>query len=261
MKFGKLVGTGLVVVALAGGGYWLLHQDQPAEKTQTTTKQPAKQQSSSEKKAYPVTIKPGSEEATLLMVVNKKHPLPADYNPYNGGLSPRTEMAKDQLIAAMKQAGFDVGDTVSGYRGYDYQKTLYDGYVASEGQAEADAVSARPGYSEHQSGLAFDLRNGSGGLFAEGGSDPAAAKWLRDNAYKYGLIVRYPADLTSSTGYSHEEWHMRYVGMTAAKVIKEQNISLEQYTGNAGGDYNKSKSDDIPALEEYTAKYSDRLTK
>ena len=161
----------------------------------------------------------------------------------------------------MKQAGFDVGDTVSGYRGYDYQKTLYDGYVASEGQAEADAVSARPGYSEHQSGLAFDLRNGSGGLFAEGGSDPAAAKWLRDNAYKYGLIVRYPADLTSSTGYSHEEWHMRYVGMTAAKVIKEQNISLEQYTGNAGGDYNKSKSDDIPALEECTAKYSDRLTK
>ncbi len=151
MKFGKLVGTGLVVVALAGGGYWLLHQDQPAEKTQTTTKQPAKQQSSSEKKVYPVTIKPGSEEATLLMVVNKKHPLPADYNPYNGGLSPRTETAKDQLIAAMKQAGFDVGDTVSGYRGYDYQKTLYDGYVASEGQAEADAVSARPGYSEHQS--------------------------------------------------------------------------------------------------------------
>lgn len=261
MKFGKLVGTGLVVVALAGGGYWLLRQDQPAEKTQTTTKQPAKQQSSSEKKAYPVTIKPGSEEATLLMVVNKKHPLPADYNPYNGGLSPKTNQAKDELISAMKAAGFNVGDTVSGYRAYDYQKTLYDGYVAGQGQAAADSVSARPGYSEHQTGLAFDLRSSTGGLFAEGGSDPDAAQWLQDNAYKYGLIVRYPEDLTTSTGYDHEEWHMRYVGKRAAAVITKYHLSLEQYTGNAGGDYNKSKSADIPALEEYSATYKDRLTK
>lgn len=261
MKLGATVGIGVVVIGLVAGGLVYAHQQHPSTSITKSSQHTSKQTKSATTKPYPVQVKAGSTEATTLMVVNKKHPLPADYNPYNGGLSPRTETAKDQLIAAMKQAGFDVGDTVSGYRGYDYQKTLYDGYVASEGQAEADAVSARPGYSEHQSGLAFDLRNGSGGLFAEGGSDPAAAKWLRDNAYKYGLIVRYPADLTSSTGYSHEEWHMRYVGMTAAKVIKEQNISLEQYTGNAGGDYNKSKSDDIPALEEYTAKYSDRLTK
>ncbi|MEY4664785.1 M15 family metallopeptidase [Weissella cibaria] len=261
MKLGATVGIGVVVVGLVAGGLVYAHQQHPTTSITKSSQHTSKQTKSATIKPYPVQVKAGSTEATTLMVVNKKHPLPADYNPYNGGLSPKTNQAKDELISAMKAAGFNVGDTVSGYRAYDYQKTLYDGYVAGQGQAAADSVSARPGYSEHQTGLAFDLRSSTGGLFAEGGSDPDAAQWLQDNAYKYGLIVRYPEDLTTSTGYDHEEWHMRYVGKRAAAVITKYHLSLEQYTGNAGGDYNKSKSADIPALEEYSATYKDRLTK
>jgi D-alanyl-D-alanine carboxypeptidase len=186
----------------------------------------------------------------MLMVVNKKHPLPSDYNPYNGGLSPETTTAKNELIAAMREAGFSVSDNVSGYRSFAYQTTLYNGYVSTDGQAQADAMSARPGYSEHQSGLAFDLLDGNGQLFAENNSNPTGEKWLLDNAWKYGLIVRFPEGKTAITGYENEEWHMRYVGKTAAKAIHDSGETLEEYTGVSGGDYNSSASDDVPALDE-----------
>jgi D-alanyl-D-alanine carboxypeptidase len=253
----------IMVLAITGVSFMVKNYLKQNGSQEKSAAQPTKttSASSSENKGYPIKIAAGSEDAELLMVVNKKHPLPADYNPYNGGLSPATTQAKDELITAMQRAGFDVGTTVSGFRDYNYQKTLYDGYVASEGQAAADAVSARPGYSEHQSGLAFDLRSGSGGLFAAGNSDSQAEQWLLDHAAKYGLIVRYPEGKTAITGYSNEEWHMRYVGVKAATFIAAHGLTLEQYTGVPGGDYNTDASADVPALSEYTAEYANRLDK
>ena len=99
-------------------------------------------------------------------------------------------MAKQQLlklIAAMRKAGLNVGNSYSGYRSYAYQKQLYWGYVSRDGQSAADTYSARPGHSEHQTGLTFDLTYSSGGLIDSG----PEAKWISNNAHKYGFIVRY----------------------------------------------------------------------
>ena len=102
---------------------------------------------------------------------------------------------------------------------YVYQKQLYDGYVAQMGQDEADKISARPGTSEHQTGLAFDVTLPSGECFLETclGAMPEG-EWIAANAYKYGWIVRYPEGKEDITGYSYEPWHLRYVGIEVIAV-------------------------------------------
>ena len=132
----------------------------------------------------------------------------------------------------MINQGLNVGRSYSGFRSYDYQKTLYDNYVSRDGQAAADRYSARPGYSEHQTGLVFDLTDKSGNLL----EDSRASQWLKDNAHNYGFIVRFQAGKEASTGYMPEAWHIRYVGKEA-KDIHDSGLSLEEYFGIEGGDY------------------------
>ena len=132
----------------------------------------------------------------------------------------------------MINQGLNVGRSYSGFRSYDYQKTLYDNYVSRDGQAAADRYSARPGYSEHQTGLVFDLTDKSGNLL----EDSRASQWLKDNAHNYGFIVRFQAGKEASTGYMPEAWHIRYVGKEA-KNIHDSGLSLEEYFGIEGGDY------------------------
>ena len=129
----------------------------------------------------------------------------------------------------------NVGRSYSGFRSYDYQKTLYDNYVSRDGQAAADRYSARPGYSEHQTGLVFDLTDKSGNLL----EDSRASQWLKDNAHNYGFIVRFQAGKEASTGYMPEAWHIRYVGKEA-KDIHDSGLSLEEYFDIEGGDYTTS---------------------
>ena len=164
-----------------------------------------------------------------ILVVNKRYPLAADYNP---GEDPEAKSAFLELQAAMRQAGYSVSDSYSGFRDYATQSQLYSDYVARDGQAAADRYSARPGHSEHQSGLAFDLIDGSGNLLQES----KAASWLLQHASDYGFIVRYPAGKESVTGYQHEEWHLRYIGHDAP-AIAASGKTLEEYYGFAGGDY------------------------
>ena len=164
-----------------------------------------------------------------ILIVNKKYPLSSHYNP---GENPTAKAALLKLIADMKAAGYAVSDQYSGFRSYETQVDLYQSYVNQDGAAAADRYSARPGYSEHQTGLAFDLIDTSGNLVQEAG----ASKWLLKNAAKYGFIVRYQEGKEASTGYMPESWHLRYIGEDA-KDVAASGKSLEEYFNFTGGDY------------------------
>ncbi|MFS9037319.1 LD-carboxypeptidase LdcB/DacB [Streptococcus timonensis] len=164
-----------------------------------------------------------------IVVANKHYPMSKDYNPRENPTA-KAELLK--LIAAMQQAGFPISDNYSGFRSYETQTQLYQNYVDKDGKAEADRYSARPGYSEHQTGLAFDLIGTNGDLVTE----EKAAQWLLDHAADYGFVVRYLKGKEKETGYMAEEWHLRYVGKEA-KDIAASGLSLEEYYGFEGGDY------------------------
>lgn len=112
----------------------------------------------------------------------------------------------------------------SAYRSFEYQTSLYERYVLQDGQEQADTYSARPGHSEHQTGLAVDV-------WSEGVNEIKEndAKWLAENAYKYGFIVRYTKDNKNITGYIEEPWHLRYLGLDIARDVYEKNISYDEY--------------------------------
>lgn len=162
-----------------------------------------------------------------VLVANKKYPLPKTYNP---GEDPTAKQAMDTLILAAKQAGYSIV-AFSSFRSYDYQKGLYDKYVARDGQVNADRYSARPGHSEHQTGLAFDV--GEVGredlwLTSEFGETPAG-QWLATNAHHYGFILRYPKGKEAITGFMYESWHFRYLGVELATKVYESGLTLEEY--------------------------------
>ena len=173
-----------------------------------------------------------------IVVANKKHPMAANYNP---GENPTAKAAFLRLRNDMIAQGYNVGYTYSGFRSYDYQKVLYQNYVNKDGQAAADRYSARPGYSEHQTGLVFDLTDKAGNLL----EDAAASNWLKNNAHRYGFVVRYQPGKEASTGYMPEAWHIRYIGKEADEVY-HSGLSLEEYYGFEGGDYASSVTPSKP---------------
>lgn len=121
----------------------------------------------------------------------------------------------------------------SGYRSFETQQELYQENVRTYGQKEADLISAKPGQSEHQTGLAMDVTADSVNLgLDESFGETAEGEFVKNNAHKYGFIIRYPEDKTSITGYAYEPWHLRYVGKDAASTIHEKNITLEEYLKN-----------------------------
>ena len=164
-----------------------------------------------------------------IIVANKHYPMSKDYYP---GENATAKAAFLKLIEQMKEEGYAISDNYSGFRSYATQAQLYQSYVNQEGQAAADRYSARPGYSEHQTGLAFDVIGTDGQLVEDAG----AAQWLLDHAPDYGFVVRYPRGKESITGYMHEEWHLRYIGKEA-KDIAASGLTLEEYYGFDGGDY------------------------
>lgn len=165
-----------------------------------------------------------------ILVVNKKNPLPSDYAP---GEDATAGTAVRRLIADMQKLGFSISNSYSGYRSYSTQARLYANYVDRYGQAKADTFSARAGYSEHQTGLAFDLLNGSGALIKSGTGE---AEWIATNAHRYGFIVRYLEGKESITGYIYEPWHLRYIGEEATQIYNSGK-TLEEYLGVEGGGY------------------------
>lgn len=133
----------------------------------------------------------------------------------------------EELIDIAKKEGIILFGN-SGYRSYKLQKNTYDKRVKSKGKKLADSYVAKPGFSEHQTGLCIDVTN-KDRYFVEGTKE---ADWLEKNAYRFGFIIRYPKGKERITNINHEPWHIRYVGKDAAKYIYDEKITLEEYLGN-----------------------------
>ena len=177
-------------------------------------------------KGFKIEKKDGVYYIGGILIANKTYSLPSDYNP--GSLLSEFNIAFTQMKEAAEKEGIDL-KVVSGFRSYSTQNTLYNNYVSRDGKAEADRYSARPGYSEHQTGLAADLNEVSD-TFGE----TKAGKWLSENCWRYGFILRYPKGKESITGYMYESWHFRYIGDTniAKELYNDGDWStLEEYLG------------------------------
>lgn len=196
--------------------------------------------------------------SSLWVVVAKQRPLKKlDYVPSNLGKPPvatntqktaeeqslRTTIfdATEQLFADAKTAGHDIF-IASGYRSFDLQQMYYSNYVRVSGQAEADKYSAKPGTSEHQTGIAFDISLSDRSCYLEACfGETKAGQWLASNAYKYGFILRYPADKTTTTGYQYEPWHFRFVGKDLAVALKDSGLTLDEALPHLQKAYEKLK--------------------
>ena len=172
----------------------------------------------------------------LLMLVNKYNYVSKDFKPnlvevkeyaINGMyLTNECMLSFVKMAGDAKKQGYNIR-AISTYRTYEYQDNLYNKYAAMDGVYKADTYSARPGFSEHHTGLAMDIDN-----IETSYTDFDKTKefiWMQENAYKYGFILRYPEDKEDITGYIYEPWHYRYVGIEVAKFIKEKNITFEEY--------------------------------
>ncbi len=179
------------------------------------------------------------------VIVNKNRPISAGYVPVDlvDVAVPKIKnksqaeymLRKDSaeqlgyLVGAAKADGIELA-IGSGYRSYELQKFYYDNYVAQSGQIEADKFSARPGTSEHQTGLALDLSAIDGKCYLEECfSETPQGKWIAANSYKYGFIVRYPQNKEAITGYQYEPWHVRYVGKELATELNASTLTLEEF--------------------------------
>jgi LAS superfamily LD-carboxypeptidase LdcB len=209
-----------------------------------------------------------TKDKKFLELVNKKHTVDSDYKPddlvevdtkYTTQgkeiiLQKDAAAAAEALVKEMRACGIKNVSITSGYRSYQRQKVLFEGYCAeekikhptwSDSKIEEYVLtySAEPGKSEHHTGLCVDLittemldlvNYGSETDYSDddkGFAETEAFEWLRDNAHKFGFILRYPEDKTKITGYSYESWHYRFVGVAAATEMYEKEITLEEYLG------------------------------
>lgn len=166
-----------------------------------------------------------------MLLVNKEYGLPEDYDPNDGKLEDEVIEAFEEMKEAAKKDGITI-NIRSGYRSYSIQKQLYDDYVRRDGKENADRYSAVPGFSEHQTGLAIDITTEDkitsiGPWFDE----TPQAKWIYENAYKYGFVLRYPKGKEHITGYKTESWHYRYIGKEHSKNFNMNDLTLEEYFG------------------------------
>lgn len=188
-----------------------------------------------------------SDPTSPWVIVNKHRPLsPATFVPPDlvrpavrlatsgeaALLNSTTAAAAEKMFAAAAADGVII-TLASGYRSFTTQRATYGSYVNSRGRAEADTASARPGYSEHQTGWAFDIGDGSGAdSFTPQFKDRPAAIWAKANAHRFGFVVRYPWMLHEITGYYYEPWHLRFIGTEAAMDMSTRGIgTLEEYFG------------------------------
>ena len=158
-----------------------------------------------------------------ILIANKTYDLPSTYSP--GTLSNEVQRAFDAMQKAAAKEGLNIYIS-SGFRSYNSQSKIYNNYVNTSGKSEADRYSARAGFSEHQTGLAFDL-NSIDDSFA---ATPEGI-WVAAHAQEYGFIIRYPKGKEAITGYMYESWHLRYLGVETATAVYKSELCLEEYLG------------------------------
>lgn len=185
-----------------------------------------------------------TDPSSLWVIANKQHQLsPANYVPgdlvtVSGAIISNQAVVDFKAMLAAAGAESVRLTAISSYRSYGTQNTLYNSYVANHGQAAADTFSARPGYSEHQTGLAIDFGNNADPScnFDDCYANMPDGKWLATHAHEYGFILRYTNENQQITGYKNEPWHYRYVGRELSAEMKKQSITtLEQFFGVNGG--------------------------
>lgn len=204
-----------------------------SEAEETTTEEPATEKEDEPviigtvvgytSKGFVISEKNGITYVDGVLVANKTYALPESYNP--GALLSECERAFSEMKSAAAKEGLTLWNA-SGFRSYELQQSLYNRYCDRDGKAAADRYSARPGHSEHQSGLALDLNEISSSF-----ANTAEGKWVEKNCHKYGFILRYPRDKEAQTGYMYEPWHIRYVGVSVAEKIYNSGLCLEEYFG------------------------------
>jgi D-alanyl-D-alanine carboxypeptidase len=220
-------------------------KEQPTEKVAEAPAPPPapsntpKQQVKTPASTWPVQLT-SAQASSITVVINKKHKLPSSYAPgltSVGGGSLRTEAANafNTMVDAANSAGIQLSFG-SGYRSYSTQEKIYNGYVSRDGKALADTYSARPGHSEHQTGLAVDVKSTSCYLEICFANTPAG-KWVAANAHNYGFVIRYLSGKESITGYQYEPWHLRYLGTEVAKDVYSSGKTLEEYYNIPSGSY------------------------
>lgn len=259
MTFTRLGAATLLAFALLGGLTACAPEPAPPSNPEATV--PKQKPAKPEPKATPPEEPPTVPDAPVVpefdrsahslddpmsiwIVGNKLRPLtPPEFEPSdlvatenvaNDNGQPLREVAAravEQLVAGAREAGLDVR-IISAYRPYTLQVQLYDSYVVRDGQAAADTYSARPGHSEHQTGLTVDFDDYGACYLESCFGDTAAGQWLAHNAADYGFIERYPADKQQVTGFMPEPWHYRYVGAELAHEMRATGITtLEEFFG------------------------------
>jgi zinc D-Ala-D-Ala carboxypeptidase len=199
-----------------------------------------------EEKTFDKSKHPIDKPGSIWFIANKTHPIGESYAPSdlvvpNIPIRPSAGWEEQQvrkvlvpdlekMVADAKLSGVRLM-LASGYRSYGLQAVIYQQNVNSLGQAEADRVSAKPGTSEHQTGLALDMEPSSRECEIEVCfGDLPEGKWLAEHAHEYGFIIRYTKDKESVTGYSFEPWHLRYVGRELSAEMKRTNVkTLEEF--------------------------------
>lgn len=243
MFYAGVIAVFLSLAACSGTVHQIKPTDVQKNKPAAQTSPAVKTVSSLSHKGLYTVANPDS----TLVLVNKYFKLPDNYVPkqlvsvnvpfITGEKSELTEMrpvaakALEIMFAAAKKDGVQLAG-VSAYRSYKSQTTLFNTYVREDGEKKALTYSARPGTSEHETGLAVDV-SGINGQYAAtpAFATTAEAAWLAAHAAEYGFIIRYPKGKESVTGYEYEAWHLRYVGPAAAKEITEKGLALEEYLG------------------------------
>jgi D-alanyl-D-alanine carboxypeptidase len=253
MRFRRLVTLSVVgVIAIGAVGFFGLPKvisDQVANLPESI------QNITSQVQAKPATIfdppKHSIDEAeSIWVVVNKQRqisplryqpvslafpafPKPKVQNPFGLQMREEAALATVQMASAMAEAGQGTLILNSGFRTYKNQQGLYNRTRDTKGLAVAEKLSARPGHSEHQLGLAADFSvKGEGCVIMVCFGNTESGKWLAANAHSYGFILRYPKGFKPTTGFQYEPWHFRYVGVELATEMKSKGIkTLEQFWG------------------------------
>lgn len=227
---------GLIIV-LSAIGIWKYngsHKQTAANNVQSSTQEDKKQEPqvpAFNKAQYSI-----SDPSSIWIVVNKQRSLnplayaPTDLVLIGNGQNMRKEAAAalQNMYSDAKAAGYNLVSE-SGYRSYATQTSVYNNEVKLYGQTTADQQSARPGYSEHQTGWAVDI--GTAGCYEDCFGKTAAALWVKENAHKYGFIQRYLESKSDITGYRPEPWHFRYVGVSLATELQKTGQTLEEFFG------------------------------
>lgn len=198
------------------------------------------------------TAEPDTTLGSYTQIINRDYTLPEDYRPedltepdvrfsFSGSydkrkLREKAATALEKLFAAAEEDGCILYG-VSGFRSYERQAEIYNRNLSTKGSAYTDLYSAKPGTSEHQSGLSIDVSSQSANLqLSESFGTTKEGQWIVKNAWKYGYILRYAEDKADITGYAYEPWHIRYVGKKLAKYLYDNNLCLEEYYECEGGD-------------------------